>query len=82
MKKKAVCMLVICCLCGCGGVGERTKRAGRQLNAKTHRAKQEFHGVQTTEAKLKVAEEYFRNAPTETQELEDRLHGRNPKVVK
>jgi hypothetical protein len=62
-----------------GGCADaRLKRQASLLNVKTHVARDEYNAAPTPEAKLVVADAYFRNAADMTQIVENGLFGRPP----
>jgi hypothetical protein len=77
MKHLVLIPLVLLFASGC--VDDRVKRASSVLNAKTQVANEEFDKATTPEAKIKVANDYFKTAPAMTQVLQDYLTGVDPK---
>ena len=77
-KAKIICLsaFLVFVLAGC--IDARTKRAANLLNVKTQVAAKEYNAAPTPGEKLKVADEYFRNAGEFTQVLDDYLQGRKP----
>lgn len=73
----ALCLL----LTGCPA-DARIQRQSSLLNVKTKVAAEEFKAAATPEAKVKVAETWFENAPAMTQVLDDYLQGKKPQGPK
>jgi len=68
-------ILLACMLGGCAK-DARIRRSSSLLNVKTQTATREWNAALTAEEKIKVGEEYFRNAYQFTETLDDYLHGR------
>ncbi len=69
---------IVCLLLLTGCVDSRLKRQASLLNIKTNVATSEYKTAATPDAKLAVADEYFRNAADMTQLVEDGIFGRKP----
>lgn len=78
MKQFILILVTLLFVSGCA-VDDRVKRASTVLNAKTQVASNELDKADTPEAKVKVAEDYFKTAPAMTQVLQDYLTGTDPK---
>ena len=77
----AAALFLVVALTGCPK-DARIKRAASMSNVKTRVATKEFNEAATKDEKIKIAEEYFRNAWKFTQVIDDYLHGREPMEVK
>lgn len=73
----ALLLVFVLCLPGCRH-DDRIKRAASVHNAKTITAKKEFEAAPSPDAKIRVAEEYFRNATEFSQVFEDYVFSRKP----
>jgi len=78
VKQFILILVTLLFVSGCA-VDDRVKRASTVLNAKTQVASNELDKADTPEAKVKVAEDYFKTAPAMTQVLQDYLTGTDPK---
>ena len=76
MKKMLLAIGLIVVLSGC--IDDRVKRAGNLLDVKTSVAADEFNAAANDADKVKVAKEYFSNAPQMAKTLNQYLHGVNP----
>jgi hypothetical protein len=74
-------LFLLAFLTGCPA-DARIKRQASLLNVKTAVASEEFKAAATPEAKVKVAETWFENAPKMTQVLDDYLQGKKPQAPK
>lgn len=81
MRRLAFVVFVVLVVCLSGCTDDRVKRGASVFNAKTKVAKKEFMAAVTDADKVKVAEEYFRNADEFTQGFEDYLFGRKPAEI-
>jgi hypothetical protein len=79
MRKILLLTLVFCFLAGC--TDDRAKRASSLSKVKVDVAKTEFNAADTPEKKIKIAGDYFDNAPALIGAVDDYLHGRDPGSV-
>ena len=75
LRALSCCVIVLLCL-GC--VSKNTKQLADLLDVKTHVAAAEFKAAKNAEDKLKVAEDYFYNAPEMTSVLNASVHNQQP----
>jgi hypothetical protein len=81
MKKYIVIAVLTLTFCSGCTSDDRVKRAASLLNVKTQTANKEFTAAQTEADKVKIAAEYFRNAPEFTQVIEDYLFKKKPSTT-
>ena len=79
MRKILLALFVVCAVSGC--VDDRTKRASSLSKVKVDVAKTEFNAADTPEKKIKIAGDYFDNAPALIGAVDDYIHGRDPGAV-